>query len=138
MPFRYEWDAKNNVLVNFYSGEITQDEIRQTYLDAEPYFDNSTGLVHNILHLTHSSFDHTIKTDKLFNIPEVANYANKYRERIGWSLYVGHKDNALYQMVSAINMQKSNLRMRWFNTMDEAYQFLHDNGMIESPDNPYA
>jgi len=137
MPFQYEWDEKNNVLINFYSGEITIEEVKQTYRDAEHYYDNSIGTVHNIIHLTKSDFYKTIRQDKMFSLPEAMHYAEKYRDRIGWSLYVGHKNNALYRMISSINMQRQKLRLKWFDEMDEAYQFLYEEGLIESAQSPF-
>jgi|GEM_PF-3160422 len=136
MPYRFEWDNTNNILLSFYSGVLTMDEVRKTYLDAEPYYDNSTGLVHNIIHMKDGDFSTKINMKDLMNIPEGTRYAEKYRERIGWSVYIGMRDNPFYQMVTAIRMQNANLRMRWFDEMEEAYTFLHENGMIESPDIP--
>jgi len=138
MPFQYEWDAENNILINFYTGEVSLEEAKQTYVEAAPFFENSTGVIHNIINLTNGYFAPDIKVTTFTNLPESIAYAEKYRERIGWSLYLGHKDNPLYQMITSINMQKNNLRMRWLDTMDDAYQFLYDNGMIESPKNPYG
>ncbi len=137
MPYHFEWDYNNNILLSFYSGVLTMEEIRQTYLDAEAYYDNSTGLIHNIIYMTGADFNEKVNAKDLMNIPEGTAYAEKYRDRIGWTVYVGLRENPLYHMVTTIRMQHANLRMSWFDTMDEAYTFLYQNGMINSPANPY-
>jgi len=137
MPYQYEWDAENNTLINFYSDVITLEEANQSYIDAEPYYDKNTGLIHNIIDLTHANMYDAIKEDTLLTSPQATKYATKYRDRIGWTIFVGRRDNAVYQSVFKVRMAKNDLKMHWVDDLNEAYQFLYENQAISSPNNPY-
>jgi len=137
MPYQYVWDADNNILLNFYSDVITLEEANQSYIDAEPYYDNSTGIVHNIIDLTNANMYDLIKADTLLTSPYATAYAEKYRDRIGWTVFVGRRDNSLYRAVFKIRMARNDLKMHWGDDLDSAYQFLYERQAIPSSVNPY-
>ncbi|MBA3871478.1 MAG: hypothetical protein H0X30_20225 [Anaerolineae bacterium] len=118
MPAQLSWYLENRVLLMINYGEVADQDLfdlDQTIID---YLDNCT------VPLVHTIIDHR----KGMNSPSVKGLTKlrwPKHPKVGWMIMIGMK-NPLQRFVVAVSTSFFKTRMRMFNSMDEALNFLND------------
>lgn len=97
------------------------DDMSAAGIAALEALDESTQIIHVF-------FDMAQMTKLVPSLNELLNRprAKRFYEHphMGWSIYIGPKDNPFFQFVSSTITQNFGAKMRWYHTEDEALTFV--------------
>ncbi len=125
MSYSTDWLIKPYVYRVEYQDEYTLadgEAVRQTIV---PLLDHNMVVLHFIFDMQQVTWIEP----SLKEIQRNQNAASFYQHPLlGWILYVIQDDNPLIQFVTSAIAQRYDARVRWFNTQDEALDFLREIG----------
>ncbi len=120
MSFRLSWAVEHRIILCQYIGHITLETVNEAARKAVPMVENGQQPIHFIMDVQEMSGLH-------YGVQEGASRQFPFDiHSIGWIVYVGSRENAFYQFMATALAQYHGLRMRWFETMQEALAFLKD------------
>ncbi|NDJ62856.1 MAG: STAS/SEC14 domain-containing protein [Chloroflexi bacterium] len=122
MPYTADWYLPSRVMLQRYSGTLAPDEITELGQLAAHYIGAGTAPVHILIDITDLERYPT-------NIKQIVNAVrhDSDTEKIGWVIYI-NSPNAVVKFMASVATQVlfQNVRLRLFETLDEALAFLLD------------
>jgi hypothetical protein len=124
MPYTIGWHIPDRVVLITFEGTMTLDDIDHMNLDTMALVGQGVPPIHVVSDLLAMERYPT-------SIQEISKFIrNDMKARLGWTIVITR--NKLVRFMSAIIIQLTGARLRFFDTLDDALIFLHDNDVTLS------